>query len=153
MKTRVFLSVVTLAEIRYGIERMPPGSRRKRLAEWLEQELPLRFEGRIIGVDATIADVCGKVVAHGEDRGKRMEVMDAFLAATAEVHQLTIVTAKYIGLRDRHTEHSQSLGMTLEIPTLWSHRMECGFRDAEKDPTHNMRRKQGYHPEGTRLRV
>ncbi|HEX3740912.1 MAG TPA: type II toxin-antitoxin system VapC family toxin [Terriglobales bacterium] len=89
---RVFLSVVTLAEIRYGIERMPPGSRRKRLAEWLEQELPLRFEGRIIGIDATIADVCGKVVAHGEDRGKRMEVMDAFLAATAEVHQLTIVT-------------------------------------------------------------
>jgi hypothetical protein len=89
---RVFLSVVTLAEIRYAIERMPPGSRRKRLAEWLEQELPLRFEGRIIGIDATIADVCGKVVAYGEDRDKQMEVMDAFLAATAEVHQLTIVT-------------------------------------------------------------
>jgi toxin FitB len=89
---RVFVSVVTLAEIRYGIERMPSGSRRKRLAEWLEQELPLRFEGRIMGIDATIADVCGKVVAQGEDRGKRMEVMDAFLAATAEVHQLTIVT-------------------------------------------------------------
>lgn len=89
---RVFVSVVTLAEIRYGIERMPSGSRRKRLAEWLEQELPLRFEGRIMGIDATIADACGKVVAQGEDRGKRMEVMDAFLAATAEVHQLTIVT-------------------------------------------------------------
>jgi toxin FitB len=89
---RVFLSVVTLAEVRYGIERMPPGSRHKRLAEWLEQELPLRFEGRIIGIDATIADACGKVVARGEDRGKRMEVMDAFIAATAEVHQFTIVT-------------------------------------------------------------
>jgi toxin FitB len=89
---RVFLSVITVAELRHGIERMPAGSRRERLAEWLEQDLPLRFEGRIIPIDATIADVCGKLVAHGEDRGRRMEVMDAFLAATAEVHQFTIVT-------------------------------------------------------------
>ena len=89
---RVFLSVVTLAELRYGIERMPAGSRRKRLLDWLEQDLPLRFEGRIIAIDATIADVCGKVVANSEARGKRIEVMDAFLAATAEVHQFTMVT-------------------------------------------------------------
>ena len=89
---RVFLSVVTLAEVRYGIERMVAGSRRKRLAEWLEQDLPLRFEGRILAIDADTADICGKLVADSEDRGRRMEVMDAFLAATAEVHQLTIVT-------------------------------------------------------------
>jgi toxin FitB len=89
---RVFLSVITVTEVRYGIERMPAGSRRKRLLEWLEQDLPLRFEGRIIPIDATIADVCGKLFAYGEDRGKRMEVMDAFIAATAEVHQFTIVT-------------------------------------------------------------
>src|SRR5690348_14476375 len=72
---RVFLSVVTLAEVRYGIERMPASSRRKRLAEWLEQDLPLRFEGRIIPIDPKIADICGKVVARAEDCGKRMEVM------------------------------------------------------------------------------
>jgi toxin FitB len=89
---RVFLSVITLAEVRHGVERMPAGSRRRGLAEWLEEDLPLRFEGRIIPIDATIADVCGRLVAHGENRGKRMEVMDAFLAATAEVHQFTIVT-------------------------------------------------------------
>ena len=89
---RVFLSVVTLTEIRYGIERMPAGTRRKRLAEWLEQDLPLRFEGRIIAIHEAIADVCGKIVAGSERRGKRIEVMDAFLAATAQAHQLTIVT-------------------------------------------------------------
>jgi hypothetical protein len=89
---RVFLSVITVAELRYGIEKMASGSRRSRLAEWLEEELPLRFEGRILGIDPPTADRCGKLVADSEDRGRRMEVMDAFLAATAEVHQLTIVT-------------------------------------------------------------
>jgi hypothetical protein len=89
---RVFLSVITVAELRYGIEKMASGSRRSRLAEWLEEELPLRFEGRILGIDPPTADRCGKLVANSEDRGRRMEVMDAFLAATAEVHELTIVT-------------------------------------------------------------
>jgi len=89
---RVFLSVITLTELRYGIERMPPGHRRKRLAEWLEQELPLRFEDRILAIDAAVADACGKLVARSETLGRRLEAMDAFLAATAEVHRLTLVT-------------------------------------------------------------
>lgn len=89
---RVFLSVITLTELRYGIERMPPGHRRKRLDQWLEEELPLRFEGRILAIDPAVADACGKVVARSETLGRRLEAMDAFLAATAEVHRLTLVT-------------------------------------------------------------
>ena len=89
---RVFLSVITLTELRYGIERMPPGHRRKRLGEWLAEELPLRFEGRILPIDGAVADACGKVVARSEALGRRLEAMDAFLAATAEVHRLTLVT-------------------------------------------------------------
>ena len=45
---RVFLSVITLAKLRYGIERLTAGKRRKQLEGWLEQELPLRFENRIL---------------------------------------------------------------------------------------------------------
>ncbi len=89
---RVFLSVITLTELRYGVERMPPGQRRKRLDEWLEEELPLRLEGRILTIDPAVADACGKVVARSEALGRRLEAMDAFLAATAEVHRLTLVT-------------------------------------------------------------
>ena len=89
---RVFLSVITLTELRYGIERMPPGHRRKRLDEWLGEELPLRFEGRILAIDGAVADACGKLVARREALGRRMEALDAFLAATAEVHRLTLVT-------------------------------------------------------------
>jgi predicted nucleic acid-binding protein len=89
---RTFLSVVTLTELRHGIERLAAGNRRKRLDEWLQEELPLRFEGRILAIDRAVADACGKVVARGEARGRRMEAMDAFIAATAEVHRLTLIT-------------------------------------------------------------
>jgi hypothetical protein len=89
---RVFLSVITLAELRYGVERMPAGARRSRLERWLQLELPARFEGRILPVDEKIADTWGKVVSRYESAGRPIGIMDAFLAATAEVHRLTLVT-------------------------------------------------------------
>jgi predicted nucleic acid-binding protein len=89
---RVFLSVITLTEIRYGIERMAAGARKTRLREWLENEVPLRFEGRLLSIDGAVADACGKLVARSEAVGRRIEVMDAFIAATAENHSLTVVT-------------------------------------------------------------
>src|SRR3546814_9122433 len=82
---RVFLSVVTLAEIRHGIERLPAGARRKRLDTWLRDELPLRFEGRVLSVDEAVADSWGKVVASRETTGRPIGVMDAFIAAPANV--------------------------------------------------------------------
>ena len=89
---RVFASVVTLAELRYGIERLAAGSRRMRLDEWLKGELPLRFEGRLLPVDDGVADAWGTVVARSEALGRPISAMDAFIAATAEVHNLTLVT-------------------------------------------------------------
>ena len=89
---RTFLSVVTLTELRYGIERMSPGSRRKRLSEWLEEELPRRFESRILMIDNAVADTCGRIVASSEAMGRRIELMDGFIAATAKVHQMTVIT-------------------------------------------------------------
>ena len=89
---RVFLSVVTLAELRHGIERLVDGSRRRRLDAWLRDELPLRFEGRLLPVDEAIADRWGEVVARRETAGRPIGVMDAFIAATANVHALTLVT-------------------------------------------------------------
>jgi len=97
---RVFLSVVTLTELRYGIERMPAGKRRKQLQDWLENDLPQRFENRILSIDSAIADACGALVARRESRGRPMEAMDAFLAATAEIHGLTLVTRNDSHFRD-----------------------------------------------------
>jgi predicted nucleic acid-binding protein len=88
----VFLSVVSLAEVRYGIERLAHGNRRRRLEEWLERELPLRFEGRILPVNQGIADAWGRIVALCASNGSPISAIDGFLAATAEVHGLTLVT-------------------------------------------------------------
>jgi predicted nucleic acid-binding protein len=86
------LSVVTITELRYGIERLPAGARRRRLSEWLERELLLRFDGRILPVDLAVADECGRLVARSEAVGRPIGPRDAFLAATAEVYGLTLVT-------------------------------------------------------------
>jgi toxin FitB len=88
----LFLSVISLAELRYGIDRMSSGKRQRRLEEWLRSELPIRFEGRILPVDPSVADACGKIVRRAEVLGRPIEAMDALLAATAEVHRLTLVT-------------------------------------------------------------
>jgi toxin FitB len=89
---RLFLSVATLAEIKHGVERMQAGRRRERLAEWLASELPGRFEGRILAIDERVADAWGTVMARSQRDGVGLGVMDAFFAATANVHGLTLVT-------------------------------------------------------------
>ncbi|HEY3044289.1 MAG TPA: type II toxin-antitoxin system VapC family toxin [Vicinamibacterales bacterium] len=96
---RVFLSVVTLAELRHGIDRLPAGRRRERLDEWLREELPDRFESRVLAIDPAVADAWGRIVAQRERSGRPIGTMDAFVAATAEVHGLTLVTRNASDLR------------------------------------------------------
>jgi hypothetical protein len=88
----LFMSVITLAELRYGIERMQAGARRRRLDEWLRSELPLRFDARILPIDRVVAELWGAVVARSEAAGRPIGAMDAFLAATAQAHGITLVT-------------------------------------------------------------
>ena len=89
---RVYLSVMTLAELRFGTERLSPGGRKSRLEAWLQEELPLRFEGRFIVIEAAIADAWGRVTSRCAAAGRPIGVMDALFAATAEVHAMTLVT-------------------------------------------------------------
>jgi predicted nucleic acid-binding protein len=105
---RVFLSVASLAEIRRGIELMPPGKRRDRLTDWLTGSLPARFKGRVLDIDSRIADAWGIVMARGQRTGASVGVMDAFFAATAEVHRLTLVT--------RNVQHFVKLDISLLDP-------------------------------------
>lgn len=105
---RVFLSVASLAEIRRGVELMAPGKRRDRLAAWSAEDLPARFEGRILDIDRRIAEAWGSVVVRGQAAGMNVSVLDAFFAATAEVHRLTLVT--------RNVEHFLKLGIPLLNP-------------------------------------
>ena len=102
---RFFLSVLTLGEIRRGTGAAPEGARRQRLAEWLTVELPGRFEGRILDIDQPIADAWGAMMAAGQRRGMPASALDAFLAATAQVYGLILVT--------RNVRHLEPQGVPL----------------------------------------
>ncbi len=88
----LFLSVLTLGEIRNGVQRLRSGRRRAQLESWLQADLPSRFEGRILPIDAAIADRWGTVSAIAAAKGKPVPVIDGLLAATAIHHNLTLVT-------------------------------------------------------------
>jgi toxin FitB len=88
----IFISAVTITELRYGIERLAAGAKRERLDSWLTKDLYPRFEDRILAVDATIADACGRLVVRSESLGRPIEPRDAFIAATADVYRLALVT-------------------------------------------------------------
>jgi predicted nucleic acid-binding protein len=88
----LFLSVLTLGEIRNGVQRLRPGQRRGRLESWLQVDLPSRFQDRILPIDAAIADRWGMIAAVATAKGKPVPVVDGLLAATAIQHNLTLVT-------------------------------------------------------------
>jgi predicted nucleic acid-binding protein len=88
----IFISAITIAEIRHGFQRLSPGKKRARLDNWLDGDLRLRFETRILPVDSQIADTCGRLIAQSESKGRPMKLADGCIAATAVVHGLTLVT-------------------------------------------------------------
>lgn len=85
----LFVSVLTLGEIRKGVERLADKNRRERLRLWLEHELPAWFEGRVLPVDLAVADRWGRLLA---EAGRPVPTIDSLLAATALHHELRLVT-------------------------------------------------------------
>jgi len=88
----LYLSVLTLGEIRKGIACLPQGTRRTRLETWLEVDLRPRFAGRILTIDEPIADRWGALTGEAIHRGRVLSAIDALLAATALEYNLTIVS-------------------------------------------------------------
>jgi predicted nucleic acid-binding protein len=88
----LYLSVITIMEIRAGISSMAPGRRRDAYEHFLTREVMVRFSDRILPVDQRIADECGRLLGENEKRGHHPSATDALLAATASVHGLAIAT-------------------------------------------------------------
>lgn len=103
----LYLSVLTLGEIRKGVEALGDPARRLLLLDWLETELPAFFSGRILPVDAAVADRWGRMVAMA---GRPLSAVDSLLAATAARHGFILVTRN---LRDVH-------GLGVQIIDPWA---------------------------------
>jgi hypothetical protein len=106
----VYLSVIAFAEIGQGIAQMSAGRRRDALSSWLEHDLYFRFERRILAVDLAVASAWADLMGNRRKSGFTLNPMDAFLAATAQVHSLTFVT--------RNTKHFEKTGIALLNPWL-----------------------------------
>lgn len=87
--TTLHLSVLTLGEIRKGIEGVGDEVRKQTLIDWLETDLPTFFTGRILDVNGAVADRWGRLVAAA---GRPLPTIDSLLAATALEHDLVLVT-------------------------------------------------------------
>ncbi len=92
VEENLFLSAITIGEIKKGIEKLAVSSRRSALAEWLEDELLVRFQGKVLPIDTAVMLAWGKLVADLEKQGKPMPAIDSLLAATALQGGLGLVT-------------------------------------------------------------
>ena len=104
----LFLSVITLGEIRKGVAGLAPGRKRATLDAWLTYDLRDWFDGRILPVDTAVADRWGTILAECRKRGTPSPVIDGLLAATAWRHDLTVVT--------RNTAHFVAAGVSVFNP-------------------------------------
>jgi toxin FitB len=101
----LYLSVLSLGEIRKGIEGVADPAFRQTLTDWLEVELRHYFVGRLLDIDETVADRWGRVQAAS---GRSLPVIDGLLAASALQHDLSLVT--------RNTRDFEGLGVRLINP-------------------------------------
>ena len=88
----IYLSAVSIGELRRGFVILPAGKRRTELERWFENDLVPRFRGRILPVTHSIADRWGILGGESQLRGKPLHIADGMIAATALEHDLTVVT-------------------------------------------------------------
>lgn len=87
----LFLSVLTLGEIRREIELLEDLKRKKSLENWVHS-LNIRFQDRVLPITIEIAERWGGLLAKAKQEGKPVGVIDGLIAATALQHNLTVAT-------------------------------------------------------------
>ena len=90
--TSIYLSVLTIGELRKGIEKLPPSTRKDILLDWLNDDLLVRFSGRILTLDVDAMLIWGELTGRLEREGKPRPAIDSLIAALALHHRCHLVT-------------------------------------------------------------
>jgi len=90
--SELYISVVTFAEIRFGIELVDDHARRAVLADWLTLKLRPMFDGRVLPLSEDILLKWRSLMEQGRKSGYTYSQIDLLIAATALHHGLTVVT-------------------------------------------------------------
>lgn len=106
----IFLSVITIGELKKGVEKLDQSKRKRQLESWLKDDLLVRFRDRILPLDIPILLTWGSLVASLEKEGRPLPAIDSLLAATAAETGFTLAT--------RNTGDFEPAGISLFDP--WS---------------------------------
>lgn len=107
----LFLSAITVAELRSGLALLPQGKRRKGLQDSLERQVLPLFADRTLPFDLSCTPLYAEVIAKAASTGQAISTADAFIAATALTHGLAVAT--------RDTSPFEAAGVTVIDP--WRH--------------------------------
>lgn len=105
---RLYLSVISIGEIKKGIEKLAESRRKDLLAKWLAEDLLMRFRDRILPIDTQVMLAWGAFVADMDKQGQRMPAMDSLIAAIVLQGELSLVT--------RNEDDFESSGVTVINP-------------------------------------
>lgn len=98
-ESELYLSVITFGELHKGIEKLDSSDRKSRLHRWVNEDLYFRFEERILNITLAEANEWGRMLAEVEVQEKSLPAVDVLIAATASVHQLSVVTRNVGGMK------------------------------------------------------
>jgi predicted nucleic acid-binding protein len=88
----LYLTTITVAELRFGITALPLGKRKRRLEEDFEERILSLFRGRILAFDEAATITYARIRSEARSMGKGIGVTDAFIAAIAAHHGFTVAT-------------------------------------------------------------
>lgn len=106
----LFLSVVTVAELRFGVARLPAGRRRNGLIGQLESQVLPSFAGRVLNFDLAATQSYAEAMAKAQARGLTVGVADGLIAATAAASGMTVAT--------RDTSPFAAMGLSVINPWM-----------------------------------
>jgi predicted nucleic acid-binding protein len=104
----LYLSAVTIGELEKGVSLLPEGRKKSLVRDWVLHALTNRFGRRILDVDAPVAARWGALLGENQKKGRSLPILDALIAATALVHDCTLVT--------RNLRDFRALGASLFNP-------------------------------------
>lgn len=104
----LFLSTISVTEMRYGIVVLPRGKMRERLRTSLDERILPLFEGRILPFDLAAAEICAELRARARGLGEGVGAADGFIAAIAAARGLTVAT--------RDTQPYEAMGVDVINP-------------------------------------
>lgn len=107
----LYLSTISLAELRFGIAALPEGKRRDTLFSSLEQQVLPLFAGRILPFDEQASQAYATLRANARTAGRAIATADGYIAAIAVTHGLAVAT--------RDTSPFEAVGLKVINPWMW----------------------------------